>query len=73
MTYSVWLEPAIKDAKYISKIIKQLGKKYDAPLFSPHITLYGNITRYVQASRAINTCADLPKIRVTCTKIRHSN
>lgn len=63
MTYSVWLEPSIKDAKYISKIIKQLGRKYGAPLFAPHITVYGNIAQYAQASKAINICADLPKIR----------
>lgn len=73
MTYSVWLEPAINDAKYISKIIRRLGRKYDAPVFAPHITICGNIARYAQANKAINTCADLPKIRVTCTKIRHSN
>lgn len=73
MTYSVWLEPAIKDAKYISKMIRQLGRKYDAPLFAPHITVYSNITRYTQASRAVNACTDFSKIRVTCTKIRYSN
>ncbi|HXG73250.1 MAG TPA: hypothetical protein VNK44_00330 [Candidatus Nitrosotenuis sp.] len=72
MTYSVWLEPATKDAEYISKIIKRLGKKYDAPLFAPHITVHGNIRKYSLALKAANACADLSKIRVSCVKIRHT-
>lgn len=73
MTYSVWLEPAIKDAKYLSKIIKRLGKKYNAPIFAPHITVYSNIAKYTQASSAVGACVGLSKIRVTCTKIKYAD
>ncbi|MEO9309437.1 MAG: hypothetical protein ABI337_03985 [Nitrososphaera sp.] len=73
MTYSVWLEPTIKDLKYLSKIIKRLGRKYNAPLFTPHITVYSNIARYTQASRAVDACANFSKIFVTRGKICHSN
>ncbi|MEM3006873.1 MAG: hypothetical protein QXW37_00620 [Candidatus Nitrosotenuis sp.] len=73
MIYSVWLEPTIKDTKYLSKIIKQLGRKYNAPLFKPHITVYSNIAKYTQASSAVAECVGLSKIRVTCTKIRYTD
>lgn len=40
---SVWLVPAENDEFYLSKIIADLGAKYNAPLFTPHLTLFGDI------------------------------
>jgi len=40
---SVWLVPAKDDEAYLSKIITDLGAEYNAPLFTPHLTLFGNI------------------------------
>ena len=39
--YAIWLLPENKDASYLSKIINDLSKKYHAPTFFPHITIYG--------------------------------
>ena len=39
--YAIWLLFEKNDNKYLSKIIKNLSEKYDAPQFLPHITTYG--------------------------------
>ncbi len=41
--YAVWLLPKEDDSKYLSHIIEKLSKKYKAPQFQPHITVYGVI------------------------------
>ncbi len=73
MTYSIWLEPTTNDAKYPSKLIRQLGKKYNAPVFAPHITLYGGVRTYKQAIIAAKTCSDLSKMKVSATGANYSN
>ncbi|MEW6043753.1 MAG: hypothetical protein AB1608_05775 [Thermoproteota archaeon] len=73
MKYSIWLEPTAKDGLYLSKTIKYLSRKYDAPIFSPHITLYSGIRRYAQARAAVNACADFQKMRIVVRRMRHSD
>ena len=41
--YAIWLTFSQNDKKYLGKIIKKIAKKYDAPEFEPHITIYGLI------------------------------
>ena len=41
--YAIWLTFSQNDKKYLRKIIKNIAKKYDAPEFEPHITIYGLI------------------------------
>ena len=53
MYYSIWAEPAKKDAKYLSQIIHMLGEKYHAPTFLPHITVYSEIKSRLVAQTAI--------------------
>lgn len=43
-TYSLWLEPTGDTAYKLQQRIKQLSKKFDTPLFSPHVTLLGGLT-----------------------------
>jgi len=43
-TYSLWLEPTGNTAYKLQQRIKELSKKYDTPLFSPHVTLLGGLT-----------------------------
>lgn len=43
-TYSLWLEPTGDTAYKLQERIKQLSKRYDTPLFSPHVTLLGGLT-----------------------------
>jgi 2'-5' RNA ligase len=40
---SVYLVPKEKDKEYLDNIIKDLAKKYDSPIFIPHLTLFGDI------------------------------
>jgi len=40
---SIWLIPAREDAQYIKVIIDNLSINYQAPVFSPHCTLYSPI------------------------------
>lgn len=43
-TYSLWLEPSGDVAYRLGEYIKKLSKRYDTPLFSPHVTLLGNLS-----------------------------
>ena len=37
---SIWLIPAFEDVEYLQAIINNLAATYQAPVFSPHCTLY---------------------------------
>lgn len=39
--YSFWLLPEEQDNNYLQQIISSLAKGYDAPVFQPHLTLFG--------------------------------
>lgn len=54
MTYSIWLVPTTKDAKYLNQIIKNLAAQYDAPKFDAHITLYSKIRSLSKAKQVLN-------------------
>lgn len=73
MTYSIWLVPAAHDKKYVKKIISNLATAYDAPKFSPHITLYSGIARHSLALDAVTGCKDMSKLTVHAKAIRTSN
>jgi len=60
--YAIWLSLEKKDEEILQSIIDDLGKKYDAPSFKPHITIYGlvntglkNLTNYIE--HISNQCA----------------
>ncbi|MBI5697089.1 MAG: hypothetical protein HZC29_00995 [Thaumarchaeota archaeon] len=72
MTYSIWLEPSQKDTVYLNKIISDLAKKYGAPRFSAHLTVYSGVSGLNQAKSAVNSCR-LAKFQVKTSAIRHSD
>lgn len=37
-----WLMPAAAQKRQLAAVIEQLARKYDAPLFEPHVTLYSS-------------------------------
>lgn len=39
--YAIWLTFCNDDEEYLSKIIKNLAQSHNAPVFVPHITVYG--------------------------------
>jgi 2'-5' RNA ligase len=54
MTYSIWLVPTIKDAKYLNQVIKNLAIQYDAPKFDAHITLYSKVRSLAKAKQVLD-------------------
>ncbi len=71
MTYSIWLEPASKDARYLRKIMQNISEKYNAPMFDPHITLYGEIAKLSTAKKMVRQCK-VSQMRLRCTGMGHS-
>ncbi len=43
--YSIWLTPSPEDRAYLANIIQSLSEEYDSPVFAPHCTLYGRVTK----------------------------
>ncbi|MBM2819976.1 MAG: hypothetical protein HW410_1658 [Nitrosarchaeum sp.] len=70
--YSIWAEPTTKDARYLLQIICKLGKKYDAPTFYPHITVFSGI-RSSTAKTAIKNCTDIKKFTVNAMDVAFSD
>ena len=71
--YSVWVEPVEKDAKYLLRIIRKLGKKYCSPTFHPHITVYSEIRSSSAAKSAIKNCRKMKKFTVETTDLAFSD
>ena len=71
--YSVWAEPITKDAKYLLQIICKLGKKYHAPMFYPHITVYDGIRSESAAKTAIKSCTDIRKFTINTMNMEFSD
>jgi len=70
--YSIWVEPAAKDAKYLLQIIRKLGKKYDSPTFCPHITVYSGVRSSSAAKFAVKNC-NMKKFTVKTTDLGFSD
>ncbi|QLH08836.1 2'-5' RNA ligase family protein [Candidatus Nitrosotenuis sp. DW1] len=71
--FSIWVEPATKDAKYLLQIICNLGKKYHSNTFNPHITMYSGIRSVSDAKLAIQNCKDMRKFTVMATDLTFSD
>jgi len=46
-TYSLWLMPEKDCADSVSEIINDISKKYNAPIFKPHVTLIGDCKKKI--------------------------
>lgn len=71
---SVWLVPVKRDKEYLGKIIKDLGGKYDAPVFVPHLTLIGDITiNYDELKTAVDEIfKNVKPFKIKKTRINQS-
>ncbi|MEM3143920.1 MAG: hypothetical protein QXW91_04775 [Candidatus Nitrosotenuis sp.] len=65
--------PSQSDKKYLSKIILYLSKTYNAPTFTPHITLYGGITSLKSAKKAVLACKRFSPIHLNAVKVKSSS
>ena len=52
--FSIWLIPSDFDGDLISNSIESLSKKYLAPIFNPHCTIFSPITNLYKAQIIIN-------------------
>ena len=52
--FSIWLIPSDIDGGNISKSIQSLSKKYLAPIFNPHCTIFSPILDLNKAQTIIN-------------------
>lgn len=50
---SIWLVPSRSDEEYLTKIIHDLGANYNAPIFTPHLTLFDGIIIEPEALKSI--------------------
>lgn len=69
-----WLIPAEPARSFFEGIINDLSRRYAAPLFEPHVTIYVGANRADAAERAISQAARACKlIKLKALKIGYSN
>ena len=72
--FSVWLVPQRKEEKELNKIVKNLAKKYNSPIFIPHLTLLGNAMISFEALKSIvdEVFEDKKPLTIKKTKLNQS-
>lgn len=71
---STWLIPAKDDYEYLSKIIQKLGDEYQAPVFGPHLTIWGNTEIELDELKKVvdEATADVKPFEIFVDKINYS-
>ncbi len=67
--------PTNKDSKYLSYVIENLSRKYNAPIFSPHLTVYDSVKIDLPALKGVvkSSIDGLRPIVVEKSRIDESN
>lgn len=70
-----WLVPAEPARAYFSKIIRDLGGRYDAPIFEPHLTIFAAPPRASTPAATIlrEALAEAQPIRLSLRRIASSD
>lgn len=73
--YAIWLLFNKDDNESIGKIIDQLAKKYNAPKFLPHITIYGLVDEKLPMIKKIvkESIDGISPVLVNTSKLDHSD
>tara|TARA_B110000467_G_scaffold3232_1_gene2704 strand:- start:633 stop:1133 length:501 start_codon:yes stop_codon:yes gene_type:complete len=73
--FAIWYLFDEDDESYLSTIISNLAKKYDAPSFTPHITAYGlvNIDLKTLDQKILESIPDIQSFIVERSSINFSN
>jgi len=71
---SILLVPTKDGENYLSKIIRDLGTRYQAPVFVPHLTLFGGIVMEPEVLKTIvgSVFENIRPFKVKKTKINQS-
>ena len=71
---SIWLTPAKEDSAYLQEIVNELASEYQAPVFSPHCTLYSPIDLEVnELDKILEKAGEkLGSLYVTMDKLDHT-
>jgi 2'-5' RNA ligase len=69
-----WLIPAKPSRSFFRDVINDLARRYDAPLFEPHVTVHAGLNRAVAAESVISEAARACKpINLKALEIGHSS
>ncbi|HJW37200.1 MAG TPA: 2'-5' RNA ligase family protein [Candidatus Udaeobacter sp.] len=69
-----WLIPAEPARSFFQGVVDDLVRRYDAPLFEPHVTIHVGLNRAATAESAISQAARACKpIKLKALKIGHSS
>lgn len=69
-----WLIPAKPAQSFFQGLINDLARRYDAPLFEPHVTVHVGANRADSAESALSQAARVCKlIKLKALKIGHSS
>jgi len=73
--YAIWLLPEKNSHYYLQKTIKKLSEKYDAPIFKPHLTVYGKVDVNIQFLKNVvnEIIFGIKPFFVKCSSVQHSN
>ena len=71
---SLWLTPSEEDESYLQNIINDLASEYQAPVFSPHLTLYSptDLSKDVLRDRITSVAERTNKLYVTMNGLNHT-
>lgn len=59
-----WLLPAKNEMEFFSSLIRDLAARFDAPIFEPHVTLYGGAMTKERAAQVLETLTAPPTLRL---------
>lgn len=73
--YSIWLLPSDNDQNYFQKIITKLSIEYEAPVFSPHCTLFSPLDSDIAdyAKLLMHTANQFSPFNVRARKLNFSS
>lgn len=71
---SLWLGFSDEDEKLLRDVVKSLGDKYDAPIFTPHLTIYGDARTEIEIMKqaALESIKDIKPFQISVDKLNYS-
>ena len=68
-----WLIPAGRERDYFASLITDLAARFDAPVFEPHVTLFGGKLDEQKAADILERCGPAPPIELEVERIDFSD